>query len=770
MSSRILATTALLSTLTAGGTTAWADYGVQQGGSCQIHATLASALATGEFTIWVRGVNVENAVTAIGHDVLLRTSAGNCNPGGGGRIELAFGVLDRVLEVLPGTLVNKMEVTLRGVVVSGGDIVGDGGTIYLNPDSTLIMQAGATVELGAATGRGGCIYADTAQIAMQAGTSVAGCTADTDGGGVAISGGHGAYHVLFGIDGNAAVSGHGGGAWVNSAPVCLFDATGNSAALDGGAAYVTSGAGTKAWLGAFDLQELNAAGRDGGGIYVTGPESTLDAVSWIHDNSASGNGGGVRVTGAATAHLGPGNLIASNSARGDGGGVHGDASAVISVADVGDVIAIGDGEINDGICANATGPVAIEDNLAGFDAAGVEVSPDRSGGAVYLSSATLDGTTILGNAPFTLSGNVASDNGGGVAAHASSSVFLQFTDLESNAASHGDGGGLFATDGSNVELIDVQLETNSAAQGGGGAGIEAAVAKLDDVRFDGNTAPAGGGLGLNDGATVDIVTADMIGNGAVSGGGVGVFAGSTLTMLRGTIDSNTADVGGGIAAVSATVILGEAQPECPQGGVCVTIRANVASGTLGRGGGIALAGPGAHVEVRRSRIVANLADHGGATWMDRDDHTLYVHNSAVLDNHANSGVVSAVMVAAGELAMLDTTIAHNDVGITLVPPVAATMRDSLVIENVVNIAGLGLGASMSGDCNGVQFAATQAAIAGVNNVATTSATASVNAASGRPINTADIVDQCFNGLLLGDLRGFPRPAGVRFDRGAYEMQ
>ncbi len=770
MSSRVMATTALLLTLTAGGTTASADYGVQVAGNCQIHPTLAAALAIGA-TIYVSGVNVENAVTVIGRDAVLRTASANCNPGGSGGIELAAGVLDRVLEVLPGTTLDKMELTLRGVTVSGGDIVGDGGTIYLHPDSSLFMQAGASVEQGGATGRGGCIYADSAKIVMQAGTSVAGCTANSDGGGVAISGGHapGAYHVLFGIDGNAAVTGHGGGAWVDSAQVCLFDATGNSAAQDGGAAYVTSGLDTTAWLGAFDLQEFNAAGRDGGGIFVSGPGSSLDAVSWIQDNNAEVHGGGVRVTGEAIAHLGPGNRIASNSARGDGGGVHGDASAFISVADVGDVVAIGDGEMNDGICANASGAVSIEDNLAGFDANGVEVSPDRNGGAVYVSAATFDGTTILG-APLTVSGNIASDNGGGLAAFATSSVVLQLTDFASNAANHGDGGGLVATDGSVVDLVDVHFETNSAAEGGGGAAVEAASATLSDVRFDGNTAPAGGGLGLNGGATVDIVTADIVGNGALSGGGVGVFGGSTLTMLRGTVDSNTGDVGGGIAAVSATVILGEAEPQCPQGGACVTISANVASGTLGRGGGIALAGPGAQVEVRRTRIVANLADHGGATWMDRDDHTLYIHNSAVLDNHANGGLVSAVMVGAGELAILDSTIAHNDVGITLVPPAAATMRDSLVIQNLVDIAGLGLGASMTGDCNGVQFAATQAAIAGVDNVATTSATASVNAVSGRPINTADIVDQCSNGLLPRDLRGLPRPAGASFDRGAYEMQ
>ena len=120
--------------------------------------------------------------------------------------------------------------------------------------------------------------------------------------------------------------------------------------------------------------------------------------------------------------------------------------------------------------------------------------------------------------------------------------------------------------------------------------------------------------------------------------------------------------------------------------------------------------------------------------------------------------------------MIDDTVAFNDIGIGLAPPTAATMYESLVIQNVVDIGGLNLGASMAGDCNGVQFAATQAAIGGADNVATTPATASVNAATGAPINTADIVNRCLSGFLQFDLRGFARPLGNRYDRGAYEWQ
>jgi hypothetical protein len=763
-----LAAAALVSMLTIGSASsdAWAAYGVGNAASCVTFTSLSGALAFGGTTIWVSDTNIEPATSFIAGKVTLRTAVQNCDPGGAGRIELAAGATTRVLEVLAGTATKKNELDIIGVTVSGGDVTGDGGTIYVQHDSILHLEVGARVELGAATGRGGCIYADHAQILMDPGSSVGECTAVTDGGGVAISSVHtpGAYHTLRRLDANAALSGNGGGVWVDSARVCLFEASDNSAALDGGAAYVTSAIGI-AWLGTFDIQARNAAGRDGGAVFITGPQSSLDAASRLTTNIAVGNGGGIRATAASVVHLDPGVVISLNNAQGDGGGVHGDALATVAVSLVGDPAAIGDGEASHGTCGDATGRVSLDANRAGFDALGNQTNATRDGGGVYLSAASLSGSQVW------ITNNVASDSGGGVAAFAASTVDLARARLASNVATLGDGGGLLARDdGSAATLERTTFDGNTARGGGGGEAVIGAETSLDNVTFTANTATLGGGLGLNSGSTAAVTTATLSSNSALSGGGIFVGPTSTLTMLQGTISSNTADLGAGIAALSGTAILGDQPPACPSGGVCVTISTNTASGVLGRGGAIALSGPNAHVEVRRTRIVGNLANQGGATWMDRSDHTLYLHNSAILDNHGNNGVVSAVAVQAGTLAMLDDTVAFNDIGIGLLPPTAATMRDSLVIQNLVDIGGLNLGASMTGNCNGVQFAATQAAIAGTSNVATTSATASVNAATGAPINTADIINQCGSGLLQFDLRGFARPVGNLYDRGAYEVQ
>lgn len=771
---RVLVTTAslFLALALCASPPARADYTVQVGPVCQHYTTLAAAIAAGRSTVFVQDTNLEAGVTIVPRDLRLRSASGPCLAGGAGRIELAAGVASRVLEILAGTTVDKLELTVEGVAISGGNIAGDGGTIYLQRDSTLRLIGGASVANGVASGRGGCLYADHARLLMETGTTIHHCTASTDGGGIALRGGHGpaVYHKVVSLDDNVAVAGHGGGAWIDGAAVCMFDARSNHAALDGGAAYVTDDSGDAAWLGAFDLEDLNTAGRDGGGIYAEGAQSRVDAAAELASNSAAGNGGGVRATAGATVYLDPGAQLRGNRAEGDGGGVHGDGLATIEVGAVFDTVAIGDGEGYHGECGNAAGAIAIEGNQAGYDAAGVEVDTRRDGGGVFLSAATLDGSAVAASARLRIAGNVASHEGGGVAGFVDAVITLAHTDLLANLATRGDGGGVLADGGTAANLDDCQLVDGVAGRAGGGLAVDGASATLADVEVRSNDAPLGGGLALNAGATVDVTWASLTDNHALVGGGAAVALASTLTMVQGDVVANTADAGGGLAAVAATIVLGETAPACPVGDACVELRDNVASGVLGRGGAVVLSGAGAQVELRRTRVVGNLADQGAAVWMDRVDHTLYLHNSAVLDNHGNAGLVAALAVSAGSVVTLHSTIAHNDVGMNLGTTATVSMDSCLVVQNLVDILGLVLGATATGDCNGVQFAATAAALGGVDNVDTAPATASVSALTGAPINTADIVDQCSSTLLPIDLRGRPRPVGGSSDRGAYERQ
>ena len=744
---------------------AWADYSLGTPTNCQTFLRLADAFAAGGDPIWVRNVNIENAVTAISHSVTLRSASAPCTAGGSGSIELAASAMTRVLEVGPGKATTVVDLVLDGITVSGGNTVGDGGTIYLYPYTTLMFQNGARVTAGMASGRGGCIYADNSQIVMTPGTSVTECHADGDGGGVAIEGAYAAsvYHILHGLGTNSAVA-NGGGAWIDSAQVCLFEANSNTAGVDGGAAYVSSNQGP-AWIGTFTMQNSNFASGNGGGVFITGAESTLDAASQLSNNSTFGNGGGIRATNTAVVYLDPGSLVTANNAQGDGGGIHGDGLATITLHAVYDSGAIGDGESGHGVCGDASGAVSIDSNRAGFDTTGTQTSPTRDGGGVYLSSATLDGSNT------SFSNNIASDDGGGIAAYGGASVVLDRVDFTNNIATHGNGGGLLTSDStSTADLVRATFTGNTARLGGGGgAAFVAASATLASSTFTSNTGLLGGGLGLNSGATADVTATDLTSNTAFAGGGIYAGDSSSVTMLTGTISSNTANLGGAIAADAASVTVGDTPPNgCPAGNPCVTMENNVARGLIGHGGAVVLKAANAFVQIRRSLVAGNSADAGGAFWMDRTDHTLYVHNSAIVDNHGNAGGVAAIAAKAGTLAMVQDTVAHNGTGIHLTSSTTATMINSLVIQNINDIVGLATGASMFGDCNGVQSAATQAAIIGTDNVATTQPTASVSISTGEPINTTDIVNRCST-FLAFDLLGFGRPAGFLSDRGAYEQ-
>lgn len=765
----IAAVTVAVALVTGAAPSAWAEYSVRVGTRCPTFTTLAAALGTGQPQIYVQGVNIERSETIVPGVTLIGASA-PCTAGTVGTITLDPGTATRVLQVIPGATL-----TLQAVIVAGGNVSGNGGTIYLNMDATLLMQQGSTVRDGIASARGGCVYADHAKIIMDPGTAVSDCQAGTDGGGVAIVGAQstGGYDVLRNLVSNTAVA-SGGGTWIDGALVCLFEAANNAAGLDGGAAYVTSAIDT-AWLGTYATQTTNAASRDGGGVFITGGEARLDASSQLDANSAIGNGGGIRATGAATVYLDPGTVIASNHAQGHGGGIHGDGLSTITLSEVFDTGMIGSGEHSHGPCGTPFGAVSIDGNQAGYDANGTQTSAVRDGGGIYLSNATVVKTNP---SIVAISNNRASDAGGGVAAYAGASVMLTHVDFTGNIATRGNGGGLLANATATATITFTAFTGNTAKLGGGGgAAVVAAGATYDKDTFTSNIGLAGGGLGLNSAATATVTRTDLMSNTALTGGGIYTGNSSALTMYTGTITSNTADLGAGIAADAGSATLGDAPPAtscqpgtacCPAGGACVTIAANTAKGVVGRGGAILLMADNATVQVRRSIIVGNAADVGGALWMDRASQTLWVHNTAIVSNGNPAGTLPAIGAQAGTLGMINDTIAHNNLGINLWPATVATMYDSLVIQNGLDIGGLTTGATMSGTCNAVESATTQAAIVGTGNVATTSTTASVNASTGAPINTTDIVNKC-SVLEAVDLLGLPRIGGPS-DRGAYERQ
>lgn len=626
--------------------TAPADYHrVDALNTCVVYPTLTAALAGGgDPVIYVHGTVIESATTVIGTSIELEPSVEigpglhGCAPGSDGRIHLNPAVSDRILDVTGGTLILS-----GGLVVSGGDVVGDGGTIRLGTLAALVMRdEGTRVELGQATGRGGCIFADDSVISMEDGTSVGSCTSTGDGGGIGIVGGDAPYHVLRDVDDNASLGGHGGGVWADGAGVCIFDGRRNFADQDGGAVYLTDASGL-AWLGAVGVFEDNSADGDGGAVSIHGPGSEMDLLGVLETNHADGHGGGIQADDEAEVCVNPGATVFSNSATMNGGGIHATSGSVVRAGDICDQVAVGWSASNPppddspfvvlagghGLCDNVDGPITVSANLAGSDGL-AEVSPyTRIGGGIYLGDAELDGSLIHPTMPLLVSGNNASHSGGGIAALDGSTVGVVHTTITDNEARRGNGGGLGAVDLSVVTVAgESAITDNYAASSGGGAYVLDADLDLtleEDLRQNVAAAGHGGGVYAGGNAFVTLDATALEENDATVGDGGGLYAvgASSVTVTTATFVGNHAGGDGGGAAVGAQaqVTLGAAE-----------FHDNAAGGD---GGALALRDeailtmPGGSVLIEGNSAV----ERGGGVAV-RDDVQLTLEQPEIYDNTA----------------------------------------------------------------------------------------------------------------------------------------
>ncbi len=176
---------------------------------------------------------------------------------------------------------------------------------------------------------------------------------------------------------------------------------------------------------------------------------------------------------------------------------------------------------------------SIDNNLASAD----------GGGADIIGGATISNTD--------LSGNSATNEGGGLAFFNFQSEPLILIDSTISGNSASNGGGLYLY--GNAQITNSTLSGNNAAGGVGGglnlacgSGNSLFTLNLVNSTVSGNTARIGGGLYLY--GTVSITNTRITANYAVSGYGGGVYLSSdnltsTLTIANSTIDNNSASAG-----------------------------------------------------------------------------------------------------------------------------------------------------------------------------------------------------------------------------------
>ena len=404
-----------------------------------------------------------------------------------------------------GTITHASSKTGRGVYVSSGTFNMYGGSITGNKAQD-------------AKGRGGGVYVYSGSGTFNMyGGSITGNRATGDGGGVYKSGSNSSFNMYGGsITGNTANS-YGGGVYVDGGGFTMSGGTiggtktgeTNTATYGGGGVYAKAN---------FEMTGGSITGNEtnrGGGVYVTGKGSfTMSAsadgqnIPSITGNNATENGGGVYVVGS------------SSTFKMTGGSIGGTNENDANTADRGG-----------GVCVDC---------------------------GKFTMSASADGQNIP-----SITGNNATENGGGVYVIGSSSTFeMTGGSITGNNAAYG--GGVCVSKNGSFEMSGSSCITNNKADSyGGGVNINYASATFT---------MKGGSITGNNAYKSDYIS--------TFGGGVCVGNG-TFTMTDGSITGNNAyksdyisTFGGGVCVGSGIfTVSGE-----------VTVTDNTKGGTKGADG------------------------------------------------------------------------------------------------------------------------------------------------------------------------------------------
>jgi hypothetical protein len=217
--------------------------------------------------------------------------------------------------------------------------------------------------------------------------------------------------------------------------------------------------------------------------------------------------------------------------------------------------------------------------------------------------------------------NQAAAGGGGINLNPGGLV-LQSSTMTDNSA--GTDGGAVEAWFSNLGLSDSRIERNTAAGAGGGLSLRGAFfTQLTRMVVRSNDAAEAGGLYVWDGSDVTIDESWFDANSSAGlAGGLGINTPSMVTVTSTTFSRNSAVIGGGIENLG-TLALQNA-----------TISGNSALG----GGGLSNSGT---AMVVNSTIVGNVTRDPGAGIDNLPAGLLEIHNSLLVANRSNNGLVDS---------------------------------------------------------------------------------------------------------------------------------
>lgn len=559
------------------------------------------------------------------------------------------------------------------VKINGNTAKLGGGVFIHNTGAVAISGENSTIDGNTATSNGGGIYLNTNaykdRLTFADGVSISNNTATTNGGGIFKTSDDAYTWTNVKIISNTAKNGAGiylnnGGAVTLGENVILSR---NIASADGGGFYVKNGSlvldgGT---IGGTSFDAANQAVQGGGGYVHQSKTFTLTS-GLVAYNKASKNGGGIYAFRSKA--IINGGKVTYNVAQNDGGGVYvfGDRTSYtyegVTYYDNHGEFTMTEGEVLSNNAVNGAGVFVDGPNTLAIKGGTIsDNTATENGGGIYFTTHAASRTLTMSTGIITISNNRAK-NGGGICVYKKNgqTPTLNITTvLEANitgntATQNGGGIALFGSN-SDVRLTCtasgsavIKLQKNTAGLNGGGIYADKARVTLNNgcvigdkysaetpVNYgNANQAANGGGIFEKDGVTALVLyEGTVIGNKATRNGG-GIYLANTAANIKYNssyvgdkrISSNTAGGNGGgiyFNGKGKTMNLGSDNK------ADVFVDNNVATGN---GGGIYL--ENGTVNFYTGEINANAAGNYGGGLFVADPATLCAsYTVAVNENH-----------------------------------------------------------------------------------------------------------------------------------------
>ena len=339
------------------------------------------------------------------------------------------------------------------------------------------------------------------------------------------------------------------------------------------------------------------------------------------------------------------------------------------------------------------------------DGNGAKDTPVTISGLALVNGNASDGGAIKSFESLTvvnsiISGNTASNDGGGIYVQTNGKFTMTATTVTGNTAK--DGGGLYLEVAGGISITNSTISGNTATSGkGGGAYISTLVSTnltakflIKDTTIVGNRATGnGGGLYLApDGRDISVINSTITGNTAgINGGGISMGYGGLL-LKGGILSGNTADSGGGIfvqvrsgktSTITGTKILNNTATVSNGGGIQFD-GSNVATSTL---------------NILKSTIAGNRAITDGGGISATNGGTLNLTGDTLFANEAaddgggvfTSGSAASTVILKVTASTFTENTADGGGGIFAGGEGAVTIAKSKLIANHANNSFVGVG-------------------------------------------------------------------------------